>query len=380
MNREILARERLDADRRYNDALTTLDDAIVDAGRRAALERADFERIAERLIVFLQQITAFVESKDRELAADVAERVATIAAALDAVAELRTQVNVLQRATRSASPAAPGTPAPGIAPGTAPDTAPGTAPGTSTQHSAPSTQHPAAAVYVAFEDEFRGSDQAIAEKVRTYLPLFRGAVGVIVDLGCGRGELLAALNGAGLQAQGVDSNPAMIAIAREKGVDATHGDALAFLESFPDDALGGVVATQVIEHLEPAYLIRLLATAARKLRAGAPIVLETINPTCWLAFFSSYIRDITHVRAIHPETLQYLLRASGFERVEIRFAAPVPDSMKLKTIDVPLSMQRSTEPVAATLAGMANTINANATILNSLMFTHLDYAAVGFRS
>ena len=369
--------------------MTALDDAIVDAGRRAGLERADFERIAERLIVFLQQITAFVESKDRELAAEVAERVATIAAALDAVTELRTQVNVLQRA-RSAQAQALRTPVPGTAPGTAapgtsaPATAPGTAPGTaasrtSTQHSAPSTQHPAA-LYVAFEDEFRGSDQAIAEKLRTYVPLFRGADGVIVDLGCGRGELLAALHGAGLQAKGVDSNPAMTAIAREKGVDAADGDALAFLELFPDDALGGVVATQVIEHLEPAYLMRLIATAARKLRAGAPIVLETINPACWLAFFSSYIRDITHVRAIHPETLQYLLRASGFERVEIRFAAPVPDSMKLKTIDVPASMQRSTEAVAATLAAMAHTINANATILNSLMFTHLDYAAVGFRS
>src|SRR3954470_5127154 len=144
MNREILARERLDADRRYNDALTTLDEDIVDAGRRAGLERADFERIAERLIVFLQQITAFVESKDRELAADVADRVATIAKALDAIAELRTQVNVLQRATGSAPPAAPGTALGTSAPGTsAPGRAQGTAPGTSTQHPAPSTQHPA---------------------------------------------------------------------------------------------------------------------------------------------------------------------------------------------------------------------------------------------
>ena len=37
-------------------------------------------------------------------------------------------------------------------------------------------------------------------------------------------------------------------------------------------------------------------------------MLETINPACWLAFFSSYIRDFTHVRPVHPETLQYLLQ------------------------------------------------------------------------
>ena len=363
MNREILTRERLEADQHYNEALTALDQAIVDSGRHPELGRQDFERLANRLIVFLQQITAFVESKDRELAADMVERISKVGSAIDTVAELRTQVNVLQRATRS-----------GAAPGTAFSTSALSTQHQAAQHSAP--EH----IYVAFEDEFRGSDRAIAEKVRTYLPIFRGATGVVVDLGCGRGELLAALQSAGIQAKGVDSNAEMAAIARERDVDATQGDALAFIEACPDDSLGGIVATQVIEHLEPDYLLRLLDTAAPKLRAGAPIVLETINPTCWLAFFSSYIRDITHVRPIHPDTLQYLLRANGFERVEIRYSAPVPDSMKLKTIDVPASMQASAEPIAATLTAMAHAINANAAILNSLLFTHLDYAAVGFRA
>ena len=64
-------------------------------------------------------------------------------------------------------------------------------------------------------------------------------------------------------------------------------------------------------------------------------MLETINPACWYAFFSSYIRDLTHVRPVHPETLQYLLRASGFERVEIRYREPVPEHEKLKATAVP---------------------------------------------
>src|SRR5262249_28067221 len=112
----------------------------------------------------------------------------------------------------------------------------------------------------------------------------------------------------------------------------------------------------------------------------APIVLETINPACWLAFFSSYIRDLTHVRPIHPDTLQYLLRASGFERVEIRYSAPVPDHMKMKTIDLPPQWYESTNSTATAVAAMAHTINANAVILNTLMFTHLDYAAIGRRA
>jgi O-antigen chain-terminating methyltransferase len=108
-------------------------------------------------------------------------------------------------------------------------------------------------------------------------------------------------------------------------------------------------------------------------------VIETINPACWLAFFSSYIRDLTHVRPVHPDTLQYLLRASGFERVEIRYSAPVPDHMKMKTIDMPASVLAAADPIPASLAQVAHTLNANAVILNNLMFTHLDYAAIGYR-
>jgi len=375
MNREILARERAEADQRYNDALTALDRAITDAGNTPDLQRADFDRIADKLILFLQRITEFVDSKDRELAADAIERIATNAASIAAVAELRTQVNVLNRALRTA---ALGTHAPGAtAPGTA---APTThAPGTSTKHQAAWHQAPEH-LYVAFEDEFRGSDAAIADKVRRYVAIFERAPAPVIDLGCGRGELLAALKAVGVEAKGVDANAEMTAIARERGVDAIHGDALAFLESCPDDSLGGIVATQVVEHLEPSYLLRLIAIGARKLRAAAPIVLETINPACWLAFFSSYIRDITHVRPIHPDTLQYLLRANGFERVEIRYSAPVPETIKLKIVDVPASMRTSADPAMATISAIGDALNANAAILNSLMFTHLDYAAVGFRA
>jgi len=371
MNREILTRDRQEADQRYNDALTALDRAIVDSGKNENLGREDFERLTNALIVFLQQITVFVETKDRELAAETAARVDAIARSIDSVAELRTQVGALQRAVQSLSRNVhPGT----LAPGTL-------APGTSTQHPAPSTQHPVQdPLYVSFEDEFRGTGEAVADKLRSYLPIFEQAAADVVDLGCGRGEMLAALKAAGVPARGVDANADMAAIARERGLDATQGDALAYLQALDDDSIGGIVATQVIEHLEPAYLTRLLSTASHKMQRGAPIVLETINPACWLAFFSSYIRDLTHVRPVHPETLQYLLRASGFSQVTIAYSAPVPASMKMRTIDIPAEVLTAKDTVSIALQSLAHTINTNATILNSLMFTHMDYAAIGYRS
>ena len=74
--------------------------------------------------------------------------------------------------------------------------------------------------------------------------------------------------------------------------------------------------------------MRALDLAYHKLRPGSRIVLETINPACWFAFFASYIRDLTHVRPIHPETLQYLLTASGFERATIEWRSPYPVDRK----------------------------------------------------
>jgi O-antigen chain-terminating methyltransferase len=109
-------------------------------------------------------------------------------------------------------------------------------------------------------------------------------------------------------------------------------------------------------------------------------VIETINAACWLAFFSSYIRDLTHVRPVHPETLQYLLRANGFTGVEVRYSAPVEDAVKMKTIDLDPSLRTGSDPLGSALAAVAHTVNVNAVVLNSLMFTHLDYAAIGYRA
>ncbi len=181
-----------------------------------------------------------------------------------------------------------------------------------------------------------------------------------------------------MSARGVDSNDEMAAICRDRGLDATAGDALSYLLSQPDRSLGGLFAAQVVEHLESSYLLRLLETAYHKLRPGSKIVLETINPACWYAFFSSYIRDPTHVRPIHPETLRYLLAASGFQRVEIRYSAPIPDEAKLQPIAASARLQTGTADDR--FSEMAVVFNDNVRRLNGLFFTYLDYAAIGERA
>ena len=316
-----------------------------------------FDALVDRMQRYEQALTA------RERRSDAA--VTSLAASHE---ELRVSIGVLQQAAQSMKREVTRLAESGVTVAARP-------PGAVASGSHRKTQEPPAHQldaldshkYVGFEDQFRGSQDDIRRRVSEYLPLFQGTSDVL-DIGCGRGEFLALLREHGVGARGVDVNGAMIDVCREQGLDATEADALAYLKAQPDGSLGGLFAAQVIEHLEPGYLTALLDVSFAKLRPGAPIVLETINPACWFAFFESYIRDITHVRAIHPDTLKYLLIATGFQHVEIRYRAPYPERDKLQSI-----------PPNATLGDSVDTLNANVERINRLLFTWLDYAAVGRR-
>jgi O-antigen chain-terminating methyltransferase len=223
--------------------------------------------------------------------------------------------------------------------------------------------------YVGFEDQFRGSREAIRERLSSYLPFFDGRTDVL-DVGCGRGEFLDLLAGRGIPARGIDLNHEMAEVCRARGLDVAEADAVGYLAALPDASLGGLFAAQVVEHLEPGYLLRFLELAFHKLRPGGRIVLETLNPACWVAFFESYIRDITHAWPLHPETLAYLMTASGFTRVDIEFRSPVPEQDRLHPVALPAGAD-------AALVDLAEAFNGNVEKLNARMFTFMDYAAVG---
>ena len=223
--------------------------------------------------------------------------------------------------------------------------------------------------YVGFEERFRGSQEEIRQRQLDYVALFAGASDVL-DVGCGRGEFLALLREQGITARGLDINQTMVDVCTEKGLQATAGDAIAYLRSLPDASLGGLIAAQVVEHFDPPYLNAFMELAFEKLRPGAVIVLETINAASWYAFFSSYIRDYTHKQPLHPETLAFLASAAGFQQVEIRFLSPVAERQKLQRLDV---------VPGSPLGDLAESLNTNVDRLNGLLFSFQDYAAIGHR-
>ena len=361
-------------------------DATVAAVRDHVSAVAQFQL---RLLQYLQQITAYVDTKDRDsaggalvlnaslsgLAENLAKHAESMAARehryerradglSESHEELRAMVGVAQQAVVALKREVERLGS-GAEFQRAPDRIPDSGSRLPEDAFAPSLD---AYKYVGFEDQFRGSPATIRARLESYLPLFEGRHDVL-DVGCGRGEFLDLLKAHGIGARGIDLNHEMVEVCRARGLDVTEADAAGYLSTLPDSSLGGIFAAQVVEHLQPGYLLRFLELSFLKLRPGGRLVLETLNPACWVAFFESYIRDITHVWPLHPETLKYLVVASGFSKATIEFRSPVAVQDRLQPVAAPAGNGPG-------LADFAETFNANVEKLNARLFTYLDYAVI----
>ena len=233
--------------------------------------------------------------------------------------------------------------------------------GSASGHSGPpapatvATQPAAASVpdYFAYESRMRGSVDSIRERQRLYVDILRDAAPVL-DVGCGRGELLGLLREAGVEARGIDADSDMVAYARGDGLDVEQADLVEYLQRVGDDSLGAIFMGQVVEHLPAPTLVQTFQLAVAKLRPGGVLVAETINPLSPIAL-RNYFADLTHAQPLVPETLELLARQSGFAETEIRF------------LNEPA--ERLTEPADPVIA-------ANVRRLNDLLFAPLDYALV----
>lgn len=219
--------------------------------------------------------------------------------------------------------------------------------------------------YAGFEDSFRGSTDAIAARQAEYLPYLIDH-GEILDVGCGRGELLAMLHARGASARGVDVDAEMVARCHRQGLPAEHADAVEYLERQPDGFFGAVFMSQVVEHLTSDYLATLLDAIGRKTRQEGVLIVETLNPESLPVLTRWFWLDPTHVRLLHPETLQFFMRQAGFEIKTVQFRNEVADEDRLPQLRLDGVSERS-------LASFNDSVEA----LNARLFGALDYFVVG---
>ncbi len=217
--------------------------------------------------------------------------------------------------------------------------------------------------YVGFERRFRGDPELIAAELsKRYLELL-SANPPVIDIGCGRGELVELLAKRGVEAIGVDTDPSMVAEARDRGLDSRLMDGASFLRGLEPASVGSIIATHVVEHIELSDLVELLELAATRLRPGGVFIAETPNPASLIVLGNSYILDPTHVRPIHPSLLAFLCEGAGFRDVRLQFYAPATG------YHLPLIEDPDAHP-------WAKQVNEAFTKLNSVLFGPQEYAVI----
>ena len=224
---------------------------------------------------------------------------------------------------------------------------------------------------LGFMERFRGSEEEIQRRLEPYLKLFSGLQaplpGPVLDVGCGRGELLELCRRHDIPAQGLEHDAGLVGLLRSRGLDVEENDALTGLRGRPTASLGAVFSAQVIEHLPAGAMLQLIAEAHRVLAPGGLLVMETLNPSCLAMLANTFYRDPGHRQPLHPETAGFILESAGFHDVQVVTQTPVPQEHAL--------MDVAGEGDEELRAG----INRNVRILNHLLFGPQEYHVIGVR-
>jgi O-antigen chain-terminating methyltransferase len=231
----------------------------------------------------------------------------------------------------------------------------------------PEPSHELGLNYFLFEERFRGSREDIKHRQNEFIHYFDGCKNVL-DIGCGRGEFLELLQDNGIIGRGIDIDENMVNFCISKGLNVEKIDAVSCLEKIADKSLDGILLDQIIEHLEPDYLIKMLRLCYDKLNFGYHILIETVNPLSLISFVNFYL-DMSHKKPIHPETLKFLMTYENFRDIEIKFYSPIPDDLRLKKVRI--------DGDKGDYHQSLEVYNYNIDMLNNLLYGPQDYIVIG---
>ncbi|MBQ3517599.1 MAG: class I SAM-dependent methyltransferase [Lachnospiraceae bacterium] len=216
--------------------------------------------------------------------------------------------------------------------------------------------------YASFESYFRGNEEDIKKTQSSYIPYFEGKQNVL-DLGCGRGEFLQLLKENNISAIGVDSFGEFVQKCKSSGLEVIQGDAIDYIKQVAEKTLGGIFASQLVEHLSIQQLVELCNEAYKKLEDGGCIVLETPNPTCLSIYTNAFYIDPSHVKPVHPKLLEFILREAGFEKIEVVYTESSKIGYRLPLLDMKEAVNISE-------------FNDGINLLSDVIFGSQDYAII----
>jgi O-antigen chain-terminating methyltransferase len=187
-------------------------------------------------------------------------------------------------------------------------------------------------VYRRIEDALRGSEAEVRADVAPYVRLAADRQPVL-DVGCGRGEFLAACREAGIAARGVDTNERSVADLKARGFEVALAGVPDCFAAVENESLGAIVAMHVVEHLPAEALFALFREAARVLRPDGLLMIETPNAESIAVSASDFWRDPTHIAPRHAAALTVLAREHGFAIDEVRAVHELPEGTRIPILE-----------------------------------------------
>ena len=184
----------------------------------------------------------------------------------------------------------------------------------------------------------------------------------------------------GATARGVDASPAMVELCRARRARRRAGRragvsrapaVTAASAGWPRSRSSSISRRRICMRVPRRRRTTRCGTARRSCSR------RSTRPAGWRSS-KRYIRDLTHQRPLHPDTLRYLVQASGFTHVDVRFRQPVPGRGPAR------SSCRNPPDVGGFTpdrprAQVAAALNAQADKLNARLFSSMDYVVIARR-
>ncbi len=145
--------------------------------------------------------------------------------------------------------------------------------------------------------------------------------GRLLDVGCGNGQTLARMADLGWHAEGLDTDPIAVRVARAKGLEVREGTLQS--QQFASGSFDAVLMSHVIEHVHDP--LSLMKECHRVLKAGGQLVVVTRNIRSWghRVYRSNWrgLEPPRHLQIFARSSLSAISTLAGFARCECRAIA-----------------------------------------------------------
>lgn len=159
--------------------------------------------------------------------------------------------------------------------------------------------------------------------VRELLPMG----GLVLDVGCGTGQLAAAIAADGYDVFGVDLSASMVAKARARGLSGTYAGVTTALP-FAEDSFDLALTVATLHHLEtPERVAATVREMGRVVKRGGFAVLWDHNPSnpYWPILMKRVPQDSGDERLVPREEILADVRASGLRVHKVLRSGFTPD-------------------------------------------------------